>query len=91
MMTDTSITRARETVAWFDQKIAELEHETRQKVERLRAADYSYASEQVEKEWDACAERTRPLRDARERLVTAVAAIVGMTKPPPMVIRKSGQ
>lgn len=88
-MTHTSLDSAREVIASFDRQIAELEGETRQHVERLRADGYGYASEQVAKAWDACAEKTRAMRKARESLVSAVATIVGMTAPPTLIVRNS--
>lgn len=77
---------ARETIAIFDQKIAQAEAETRQHVERLHAAGLEYDSAAIRSVWDSCAAQTRPLRAARENLAKAVATIVGMVAPAPIVI-----
>ncbi len=90
-MTHTSLDSARETIACFDRQIAEAEAVTRRAVDHLRANGYDYDSEQVKEAWDRCAEKTRPLRTARENLVNAVATIIGMTEPPTMIVQKSGQ
>lgn len=81
-----SLDSARETVAIFDQKIVQAEDETRRLVERLHAAGIGYKSQQVKDAWDRCADQIRPMRDARESLVKAMATIVGMTAPAPIVM-----
>lgn len=79
----TSLDSARETIALFDRNLAQEETATRLHVERLVAAGLSYDSEQVREAWSMCAAKTRPLRDARENLVKAIATIVGMVAPAP--------
>ncbi len=82
----TSLDSARETIAIYDRKIAQAQDETRRLVERLHAAGIGYKSKQVKDAWDKCADRIRPMRDAREALVKAIATIVGMTAPAPVII-----
>jgi hypothetical protein len=87
-MPHTSLDSARETIALFDRQIAELEEATRQHAKRLESDG---RRDLITAAWDSCAKQTRPLRAAREKLVNAVATIVGMTAPPPMIVQKSAQ
>jgi len=87
-MTEISLQSARETIALFDRQIAEAEAQTRSRVERLRSEGYEYDDPAITKEWDECGLRLRLVREAREKLVSAVATIVGMV-PTPAIIKSA--
>lgn len=83
----SSMDSARETIAAFDRIIAEDERDTREYVERMRAAGFDLDSEAVRKVWDNSAGRLKAVRAAREKLVQAMVTVQA-AKPPVVIIHR---
>lgn len=81
----TDLEQARETLAEYDRQIAKLEYETRQRVERMTGldGDADFVSRQ---EWSRFNLQVAPIRSARDHLAKAIATIVGMAAPAPVII-----